>query len=416
MIVLVKGGATQWASFSWISLLCLCLALLIVLASPNQHKKHDVLEIFYLPAFQLLLLFHVWTTIQQLSGISLDQAASLEYLFLGLGITALLYLWRIAFREQIAIHQLFISLIVFTTIQSVYGVWVFAKEVNLLLWMPKLHYLDRPTGFFVNANHFAAYLVLTIILILSRNITSFLRRPSSKPRSSLLVGLLDSIYNPYNLALCLLLFTLILTKSIGAITSLGVVLILMATHLAVAKKQLKVLVGVLSLGVTMLGLTLLAVDYEIVSQEINGLTHTFTRRLELSKAAMSMLSEHWLLGIGGGAFYSQFSPFRTLEVGNSYYNYAHNDWLQFWIEYGIIGIVILICFVAVCIRSNLKILRSNTSSMQRTFALASLYATAALAIHSLVDFPLHIPGFAASYLVIISVNSIFIASAKKTLF
>jgi O-antigen ligase len=143
------------------------------------------------------------------------------------------------------------------------------------------------------------------------------------------------------------------------------------------------------------------------------LSHTFYRRLELSKAAFIMLETTWLTGIGGGAFYSQFSPYRTLEIGNTYYNYAHNDILQFWIEYGLIGVSLLVLFLATLIRDNIRILSQSRSGIQATFAYASIYSTLAVAIHSLVDFPLHIPGFSVCYLVIISVNSLSLINRSQ---
>jgi len=129
-----------------------------------------------------------------------------------------------------------------------------------------------------------------------------------------------------------------------------------------------------------------------------------------------MLQSHWLTGVGGGAFYSQFSAFRDLSIGNNYYHYAHNDLLQLWIEYGLIGTVILCAFLITVLKENWRVLvrpkstskygNRSTTSLQTTFALASLYCTLAVIIHSLVDFPLHLPGFSVAYLTLISANSL----------
>jgi O-antigen ligase len=155
-----------------------------------------------------------------------------------------------------------------------------------------------------------------------------------------------------------------------------------------------------------LSLLILSLDYTVIKNELSGLPHTFFRRIDLSIAASAMLENNWLTGIGGGSFYSQFSPYRTLEVGNAYYNYAHNDILQLWIEYGLIGLTILLMFVGAVIRDNIRVLSQTTSGIRATFAYASIYSTIAVGVHSLVDFPLHMPGFSVCYLVIISTNSL----------
>jgi len=127
-----------------------------------------------------------------------------------------------------------------------------------------------------------------------------------------------------------------------------------------------------------------------------------------------MLKDHWLFGVGGGSFYSAFSQYRNLDIGNTYYNYAHNDYLQFWIEYGLIGIVTLITFITLALHKNYQVLQTSNNAYRKAFAITSLIGTATLAIHSLVDFPLHIPAYSVLYLCILCVN-IFSHNQSNTL-
>ena len=136
---------------------------------------------------------------------------------------------------------------------------------------------------------------------------------------------------------------------------------------------------------------ILSIDFSIIEKELTGLSHTIERRLALSSSSFSLVSEHWISGIGGGAFYSVFSKFRNLDIGNAYYNYAHNDYLQFWAEYGIIGITLLTLFIAFALKENIHVIRVSNNHLYRAFAYASLYGSIGLGIHSIVDFSLHIP-------------------------
>ena len=420
-ITLIKGGALAWVSLSWLSLCALALHILLVrslrgadagFSKLGKQTLSALLPIYLFIAFQLWALF-------QYIVISPDKTASLNQALIGLGMGLLLAIWSIAVRHPKALTLLYNAIVACAVIQSIYGLWIYLTGTDLLLWMPKLYYLDRPTGFFVNANHFAAYLLLGIILCISNIMAS---RPSTV-QQNILTRTFEQLYNPRNAILCLLLITLLASKSSGAIVALIVVFILIClrtiwrSQQAQAKdlrnKTLRYMLlcaAGLILAVILLALSL---DYATVEREAAGFAHTFSRRLEISKAAVSMLQSHWLIGIGGGAFYSQFSAYRTLDVGNAYYNYAHNDALQLWIEYGLIGLTLLLLFVGAVIRDNIRVLSKTTSGIRATFAYASIYSTIAVGVHSLVDFPLHIPGFSVCYLVLISINSLLLISQPQ---
>ena len=403
-IALIKGGALQWVSLAWVSLSGLTLLIVLCLnqQKPTQKTVSALLPVYLFCAFQLWALF-------QYVFISPDKTASLDQTLIGLGMGFLLAIWSIAVRHPKALDLLYISIVTSAVIQSIYGLWMYLSGTDLLLWMPKVYYLDRPTGFFVNANHFAAYLLLGIILCLSKMMTS----ERSQPKQNFLIRAFDQLYNPNNAILCLLLLTLFASKSIGAMVALGVVLVLIGLKLIWRSQRRKsFILSIIGLSFLLI-LLVLSLDYSTLQREAAELSHTFYRRLELSKAALTMLQSSWLTGIGGGAFYSQFSPYRTLDIGNTYYNYAHNDLLQLWIEYGLIGVTILSLFIATVVRDNVQILSKTTSGIRATFAYASIYSTIAVIVHSLVDFPLHIPGFSVCYLVIVSINSLLLISKRQ---
>jgi O-antigen ligase len=410
-VILIKGSALKWASLSWVVLCSIALTVLLLKRVSGPTKKYQLLtkSAFNVlsPAY-LFIAFQLWALLQY-ALISPDKPASLDQSLIGLGMLFLLAIWWIAVRDSKALTLLFAFFVLSAAMQSFYGLWVYLSGAEQLLWMPKVYYLDRPTGFFVNANHFAAYLVLGIILCLSKMMAN---SPSAYKRSAI-IGTFDRLYDVNSVILGLLIITLIASKSIGAMVALSVVVVLIAFEVAKRSQKRKALmIGMIALCL-ILFLVVLSLDYSFVKSLTSNLSHTFYRRLELSKAAFIMLENTWLTGIGGGAFYSQFSPYRTLEIGNTYYNYAHNDILQFWIEYGLIGVSLLVLFLATLIRDNIRILSQSRSGIQATFAYASIYSTLAVAIHSLVDFPLHIPGFSVCYLVIISVNSLSLINRSQ---
>lgn len=412
----IKAGSLEWVALLWVALCSLTLAIIIIRTKlrhlPTNTFKASVGRV---RALFILCLFQAWSLLQAVA-LSPDQTASFNSAILGIGFIILSVIWVYSLHYKTALLWLYRSIICFTLIQSVYGLWTLISHTDLLLWMPKQYYLDRPTGFFVNANHFAAYLVITIILILSHSLAMNAKKSNAheynEKKINFLMRGIDATYNPKLFILGILIATLVMSKSIGAIASLMVVLALMSMNFLrqSSHKTKFLLVAALFAGIILL--SLLSINYALIEDEVAGLRHTVLRRYELSAAALSMLQDHWLIGVGGGSFYAQFSPYRSLQVGNAFYNHAHNDLIQFWIEYGIIGITLLTLFLIVTVRDNMSVLNSTESAMKKTFAYAALYSVAAVLVHSLVDFPLHIPGFSVLFLTIISINSLHAISAS----
>jgi O-antigen ligase len=68
-----------------------------------------------------------------------------------------------------------------------------------------------------------------------------------------------------------------------------------------------------------------------------------------------------------------------------YVNHAHNDYLELALETGLSGVLIIILFLMWWVNSVVRMVRSPASDQ---FAMAGAIASAAILIHSLVDYPL----------------------------
>ncbi|MBL4672457.1 MAG: O-antigen ligase family protein [Arenicella sp.] len=396
---LIKAGMLQWASLSWAATAALGLSVTV---SVSLNKKELLFKRLTHPAFLCFIGFQLWVCVQIFTPVSLNTAASIENALLGAGFCCLLILLYFGLRQPQHLILIYKTLLIFGLLQATYGLAIAISQHNQLLWMEKIFYLDRPTGTFVNPNHFAAYLSIILIMLISH--AACHADNNKNARKSLFWALYDQVYNPHNIIAGILIITILATKSIGILGALSLTLLTACIVISLKHSQIKALIITLFCASAILILFILSIDYSILEQEIEALSHTVNRRLALSGASLSMVSEHWLLGVGGGAFYSVFSAFRDLDIGHSYYNYAHNDYLQFWAEYGIIGLSLLIAFLFFTLRENLLVLKKSRNPLKRTFAYTSLYSSLVLAIHSLVDFPLHIPGYSVLYLSIISVN------------
>jgi len=107
-------------------------------------------------------------------------------------------------------------------------------------------------------------------------------------------------------------------------------------------------------------------------------------RLDVWKATLDLPLGAWLLGIGPGFFESAFHLVQPAHL-NVRFVYAHNDYLEFILEFGLILSSILILTIAHWVY---KVFPRGSSHLR-----SGCYgAVAAICLHSVVDFNLQIPG------------------------
>ncbi|HEX3316046.1 MAG TPA: O-antigen ligase family protein, partial [Gemmataceae bacterium] len=76
------------------------------------------------------------------------------------------------------------------------------------------------------------------------------------------------------------------------------------------------------------------------------------------------------------------------------HDYAHNDFLQLWIEGGTLQLAIAILLIVVLFREGFRAIERHRDSELGRLALGAMVGLAAVVFHSFVDFGLHIPAVA----------------------
>ena len=69
---------------------------------------------------------------------------------------------------------------------------------------------------------------------------------------------------------------------------------------------------------------------------------TLIRRFDYMKDALVLLKDHWLIGIGPGAWKYYQNLVQTTQYSVTY---VHNGWLQMWLEYGSIFFIVMLCIL-----------------------------------------------------------------------
>jgi O-antigen ligase len=125
------------------------------------------------------------------------------------------------------------------------------------------------------------------------------------------------------------------------------------------------------------------------------------------KNVSAMIREFPLFGIGLGTFGSVYPSFETgvaLDYGRL--SHAHNDYLEYLAEMGLIGGILLIGGLLFMAINSFLVWRERRHPEVKGLAMGGIIAVVAILIHSLTDFNLHIPANMLLFTVVISLTMV----------
>lgn len=127
-------------------------------------------------------------------------------------------------------------------------------------------------------------------------------------------------------------------------------------------------------------------------------------RLGIAHRSQAAMASVWPVGSGLGTFPTFYPLFENpVLVGERYVNHAHNDYLEFALENGVVGVLIIVGFVAWWLLRSVEAWRRG-DPWQRA---ASIVLGVVLA-HSAVDYPLRTPAI----LVVFTFYALILASVS----
>ena len=278
--------------------------------------------------------------------------------------------------------------------QALYGASEYLTGHQHIFGYVKKYHLDAATGTFINQNHFAGYLAMTLPLALALLVQGVRRFPGRIPRRERVLylatpeGLPIVLAGPAILIIWAAVF-LSYSRAGLAVALLGTVLF--AVFAGFGRRRLRILGASLLFPLV---LFLLWQDVRAPGERFVSPATTvglLKGRVPIWGASLRMVPEYAILGTGYGTFESAFVLYRPPTIVNLW-NHAHNDWLQALTEGGVgAG---LICFLVLYLAlrqmsPRAPPLRHGVSILDG--AAASLVA---ISLHSLVDFCLRIPAIA----------------------
>ena len=248
---------------------------------------------------------------------------------------------------------------------------------------------NLPAGFFSNVNHQASFLLMCLpfIAVLASELYRDWEGGDEETALALLL---------------LVLFLLILTGIFGAGSVAGYLLLVPVLFLSIPlmfhrarRRDGSSWYG----GLIVAAVLALSGGFVFTSPVLEGLGVTSFEDGPLSRrgiadVSLEMLDAHWLFGSGLGSFEAVYHLYEDPAlVSSTYIAHAHNDYLQWAIEMGLAGMVLLgglllwwaVRFVQIWTRRSM-----GAAGLRRAASIACLVPV----LHSAVDYPLRTPAIA----------------------
>jgi O-antigen ligase len=124
-------------------------------------------------------------------------------------------------------------------------------------------------------------------------------------------------------------------------------------------------------------------------------------RAEPARYGTGLIKDYPLVGAGPGSWYIVFPRYRGSDLAN-FFDYAHNDYVQFLAESGAIGAALLGAIVAWSLGVALLAQFRRRDPLMRGISFAAIMGIASLLIHSSVDYNLQIPANAMLFMVLLA--------------
>jgi O-antigen ligase len=240
-------------------------------------------------------------------------------------------------------------------------------------------------GFFANANHMATLLIVTLPFLAAIGASG---RSRSKQRDSALLSLVAA-------AGLLVVVGIVLNRSLAGYLLLLPVLVASALVLVPRGSRLRgwLAISVVLLVIAAIGaLSSSSIGGTRIGQDAPVSVHSRTQILKTTGKAMA---DYMPFGSGLGSFVNIYRLYENPDaVTAEYVVHAHNDYAEIALELGIPGIVLMVVFLVWWFREIWSVWRRGERG---AFAKAASIASAAILLHSIVDFPLRTAAISACF-------------------
>ncbi len=297
------------------------------------------------------------------------------------------------FTTKGSLNRLILYIIIIGFLFSLFALIQHFTWNGRIYWVRELKNGGSPFGTFINRNNFAGFINMLIPLPLGMFITT-------KERNKKML---------FGFTAVIMATALFFSLSRGGIFSFISGLMFMAAVLFITRYEGEYKKSLVILSSFMIAV-LLYLLYIGIGPVIDRLS-TLTRmdallresRLIVWKATFGIFKDYPLTGTGLDTFETVFPAYRPLQVSNLRWLDAHNDYIQFMAETGIVGIVIALSFFGVFFYNVFFAIKASQNTDNACLLISLLSSVMAFMISIIFTFNTHIPANALMFSILIAV-------------
>jgi O-antigen ligase len=291
------------------------------------------------------------------------------------------------FKTRSELSKLVWFVILLCFVVSVFAIVQHFTSGNQMYWMSRYKTEGAPFGPYVNRNHFAGFLELTLPMSLAMMAFRGVHRELFP-----LTGLLAIV--PVS--------ALVLSGSRGGIVGFALGLAVLALLVGSRRKMELKSARMMALGVVAL-LALVLVSWIGAGRTIERFSNlnahdvSLARRASMSLGAVHIFLDHPIRGCGLGTLVSVYPRYETAYDGRVV-DHVHNDYAEALAETGSLGGLCGLAFLWLLFREGKRNFMAEQGPLSRAFHAGAIAAVSGLLLHSFVDFNLQIPANALLFL------------------
>ena len=303
------------------------------------------------------------------------------------------------------------ALIALGLIEAVYGSVEYLTGREKIFNVSKQFYTGMATGTFINHNHFAGFLEMTMPFLVGSGLYYFQvwqenrrRRYSSRQKQGAPAGFQAFVYV---FLVIVILAALIFSRSRGGILGALISLLFIGLLAQLRVRRKSWLIGLLAFVAVAaayglwIGLGPVLYRFELLGlgkQEFDIAT-----RLAFSQDALKMLHDYRWTGTGLGTFGLAFRHYQLSWV-QYFVEHVHNDYVEFATDVGIPGAALLFLPIVYLLLRMIVVFLRDPRRYRSSILLGCIGSVIAILIHSAMDFNLQIPANALTLAVVLGIG------------
>jgi O-antigen ligase len=325
-----------------------------------------------------------------------------EYALLALLPPLAVFLATVSLRET-ALKKIVYLFIAMATAQAIYALVQFGGGATTT-FRTSLADIGTGVGTYVNRNHLAGLLAMALPVSLGLLASRIGQAGEhARYRSKGLLRRLAGSLNPARVNQTLIFSAVCIVILLGAVFSrsrtgimlamLGIFLTALLYGLRIGGRRSTNLVTVFSV----IGLALaVEVGLAPVLERFSAEAALEDARWSIFGSSMTALGQFFPFGSGLGTFPEIYRRFQPAEI-DLFVNHAHNDYIEYLFEGGLIAAVVVLLFLAVYVRAWPRLLRLQRWGTLSFMQAGSGVGLLLMALHGLTDYNWHIPANAVYF-------------------